>query len=346
MNSKKARKAKVRNAILNTLTLPFEGIKMASHPMERWHRVFMAIDTAWEGPDPTAKGFAEFELDFEHALMRQLGPYFDLLAPLELTPENIESAVEAKARGAYYLLLGDRIVYIGKSDAKAGLQQRLLRHYKTLKRRKGIDWSEMKFKAVKVASLAALDTESLLLQLFQKMGEIEGSSTRPEWNQSGFGSNDPGVERDTQRVSIFDQKYPLDLDAIIDLPDIDLEDTLSLAKYLDWLKKQLKFTFRIQKRNIPGASKLEKVQVSFPQMTQSARLKDLLLKIHQALPEGWILTVLRGKVVLYVNDERPYKSPLWRLIACSPVSGGPNYDLGDVGNPEATKEDVDEENDD
>ncbi|WP_151070945.1 GIY-YIG nuclease family protein [Cupriavidus oxalaticus] len=39
----------------------------------------------------------------------------------------------------------------------------------------------------------------------------------PELNNSGFGSNDTGVERDTQETSKFDLAYPLDLQSMVDV---------------------------------------------------------------------------------------------------------------------------------
>lgn len=303
-----------------------------------WDTVLRQLDAEANGPENGMLGYAEFELDFELALARQLGPFFEKLPPLELTPENVERVVNSKARGAYYLLLGHEIVYIGKSDAITGLRTRLLRHYKTLKRRRGIDWTQMRFKAVKVSSLAALDTESLLLDLYRKKAKILGLAERPEWNFSGFGSNDTGVERDTQRVSVFDQRYPLDLAARIDFDDLPAERTeIPLDKYLKWLSGQFRFVFRRQTKGIPEHKSLAKVPVDFDRMTGSQSLQGLLLAIHAKLPDGWVLTVLRGKVVLYLSDERRYKSPLWRLEA-ERSAGEPDYTLGDVGNPDAGNE--------
>lgn len=307
-------------------------------PQIAWGSVLRQLDADAEGPEQGSEGYAEFELDFELALSRQLGPFFEQLPPLQLTPENIERVVKPKARGAYYLLLDDAIVYIGKSDAVAGLRVRLLRHYKTLKRRQGIHWTEMKFKAVKVSSLAALDTESLLLSLYKKKAKILGAPDRPEWNFSGFGSNDTGVERDTQRVSVFDQTYPLDLEAPIEFEDEpDPLTPLPLNKYLQWLAGQFKFTFRRQTSKAPPGKALAGVVVDFADMTVSKSLRALLLAIHAKLPNGWVLTVLRGKVVLYFDDTRPYKSPLWRLEA-GRQAGKPDYRLGDVGKPDAASD--------
>ena len=298
------------------------------------------LDLNADAPPPGAEGYAEFELDLEQALQRQLGPFFDKLPALELTPENINKVVATGARGAYYLLHSNEIVYIGKSDAKRGLKVRLLRHYKTLKRRKSIDWQQMKFKAVKVSSLAALDTESLLLELYKRKAKALGGAQRPEWNFSGFGSNDPGTERDTQRVSVFDQRYPLDLDATLELDnEAKGQEANNLAEYLKWLTPQLLFTFRRDKTVEPATS-LERVPADFNEMTKDRSLRGLFLAIHAQLPARWVLTILRGKALLYLDDNKPYKAPLWRLAA-QETPTEPDYastDFGEAGDDEGTEE--------
>lgn|GEM_PF-406453 len=289
-----------------------------------WGPVLKLIDATLEGPPPGAEGYAEFELRFENALAHQLGPFLDKLPAALLTKPNIEK-IELRARGAYYLVLNDELVYIGKSDAKIGLRQRLLRHYSTLKCRRGVDVNSMQFKAVKIPSFSAIDCESLLLDLHRQWGEVRGVPIRPRWNFSGFGSNDPGQERDTQKVSRFDALHPLDLDATIELPGAPVVPdkagklpTLLLKNYLAWLAGALPFTFRSQR-----SAELN-LAVDFATLTKSTVLRDLLLAIQAVLPPGWTITVLRSKVLLYKNDAKAYKSPVWRLDAGSPA-GAPNY---------------------
>ncbi len=284
------------------------------------------------------QGFASFELDFENALARQLWPAFAVLPSVELNAQNI-ALVPPKARGAYMLELNGTVIYIGKSDAKAGLRLRLDRHFHTLKCRTGIDFTQMKFKAVKVASLAALDTESLLLDVYARVAEVKGvERRRPLWNFSGFGSNDTGRERDTQRVSVFDQHHPLDLTAVIDLglPGASpresvwntITDEISLYDYVVWLASRVPFIFRK-----PGAPRkeLRAVRVRFADMIASTVLRALLAQVHTRLPSRWVLTVLRGKVVLYKDDQAAYKSPVLRLES-GVAAAEPDYVLRDVGN--------------
>lgn len=300
-----------------------------------WPRVFQLLDATLDSPPPGRAGYAEFELEFENALAHQLGPFFEKLEAATLTLENIDK-VAPRAKGAYYLILNDKLVYIGKSDAKAGLSARLKRHYLTLKARQGIDFERMKFKAVKVASFSAIDTESLLLDLHKRWGELSGTATRPLWNFSGFGSNDTGKERDTQKISIFDRNHPLDLDAAIDLPvapkGISPAGTLKLSDFMKWLAAAVPFTFRVQK-----SAELAGVLVNFEDMVASKVLRELLLKIHQAIPKAWSVTVLRGKVILYKNDAAAYKSPVWRLDA-GMAPPAPDYSLRDVGAAEEDEE--------
>lgn len=291
---------------------------------DAWQDVLRQLDATLDSPPTDASGYAPFELDFENSLSHQLGPFFTKLKAAVLNPENI-AGIATKARGAYYLLQDGRLVYIGKSDAETGLRARLERHYSTLRHRKGVDISRVTFKAVKIASFSAIDTESLLLGLNKRMGEaLTGSGSNPAWNYSGFGSNDTGRERDTQKVSTFDQLHPLDIDARIDLagtPRLDATGSLPLNEYLRWLAASLTFIFRF-----PKSPELSAVTVNFAEMTASNVLRDLVLILHKKLPLRWSITVLRGKAVLYKDDSANYKSPIWRLEAGS-VAGLPDYTL-------------------
>jgi hypothetical protein len=307
--------------------IPVPAVPVApAEKLPDWGPVLKLVDAELEVPAPGASGYAEFELRFENALAHQLGPFIDKLPAANLTEPNIEK-IEARARGAYYLILQNKLVYIGKSDAKLGLRARLLRHYSTLKCRKGIAFESMKFKAVKIPSFSAIDCESLLLDLHRQWGELNGVPVRPPWNFSGFGSNDTGRERDTQKVSRFDGLHPLDLSALIELPEAPVavdasgKSPISLSVYLRWLSGVLPFTFRCQR-----SAQLSAMSVDYAKLTRSTVLGDLLLAIHAELPATWSITVLRGKVLLYMNDVKAYKSPVWRLDA-TVTPEAPNYAL-------------------
>src|SRR4051812_27375677 len=105
-----------------------------------------------------------------------------------LLPENVGQLPEAQ--GVYQLSLDGVVVYIGKTDADAGLKNRLTRHSYSIQQRSNLDPSHVTFKAVRVYVFTAMDLET---QLIRHYG---GAS----WNSSGFGSNDPGRNRDHTKL--------------------------------------------------------------------------------------------------------------------------------------------------
>lgn len=65
------------------------------------------------------EGFREFEFDLTSALLGRLVKCFEETAPTALTEARVQEIPDAQ--GVYQLLLDDRIVYIGKTDAEQGL---------------------------------------------------------------------------------------------------------------------------------------------------------------------------------------------------------------------------------
>jgi hypothetical protein len=110
------------------------------------------------------------------------------------------------AQGVYQLLLNDDIVYIGKTDGEAGLKQRLSRHCYTVLHRKNLSTLDVTFKAIRVFVFTAIDLETQLIRHY--------SRPKVAWNNSGFGSNDPGRNRDDTALNSqsFDALYPIDID--------------------------------------------------------------------------------------------------------------------------------------
>jgi hypothetical protein len=148
---------------------------------------------------------------------------------------------------------------------------------------------------------------------------------RPPWNLSGFGSNDTGVERDTQKVSFFDRDHPLDLSYVFDREGLPGPGLIPLGDYIAQLSSKVPFTFRWDKRN---KASLSRIKVDVEELTANPRLDALLLAIHGKLPRNWCLTLLPGKVVLYLSDQRAYKAPIWRLTSGGPISS-PDYGVLD-----------------
>lgn len=125
-------------------------------------------------------GFVEFEFNLPDALLASLINVFDKMSGAPLTPENVQKIPEAQ--GVYMLLMRGQIVYIGKTDAEAGLRRRLDRHAWTIQHRAGLTVAEVAFKAVRIFVFTAIDLETQLIRHYAPV----------PWNNSGFGSNDPG----------------------------------------------------------------------------------------------------------------------------------------------------------
>jgi len=111
-------------------------------------------------------GFVEFEFDLPGALLARLIAVFDQMETAPLLPEYVQDIPEAQ--GVYQLLLGDEVVYIGKTDAQAGLAQRLRRHAFTIRHRQNLNAADVKFKAVRVYVFTAMDLETQLIKTLWK----------------------------------------------------------------------------------------------------------------------------------------------------------------------------------
>lgn len=82
-------------------------------------------------------GYVEFEFDLPGSLLRNLIEVLDQTIPEALTAGAVAKVPEEQ--GVYQLLLDERVVYVGKTDAEAGLNRRLARHArKVLHRRTSI----------------------------------------------------------------------------------------------------------------------------------------------------------------------------------------------------------------
>ena len=134
------------------------------------------------------------------------------------------------------------------------------------------------------------------------------------WNDSGFGSNDPGRERDTTNTKPegFDSLYPIDFDRDLDLT---FSDTLTASAVLLALRRVLPYTFRVE-----GAARgsrrlhpeLEGAIVRPPKAPFTVR--SILQSLIGQLPSGWQATALAGRIVMY-KEARDY--PFGEVIARS-----------------------------
>jgi hypothetical protein len=189
-------------------------------------------------------------------------------------------------------------VYIGKTDAQAGLRQRLNRHAWTIQHRKNLEPHEVTFKAIRVFVFTAMDLETQLIAHYRASASVA-------WNFSGFGSNDPGRERDTTntRPEGFDAQFPVDLDRPISL---DIESPATAFTTLVALRRSVPYTLRFEaasRGSRRGHPDLDAANITL--LPAQFTTRDLLEQIIKSLPTGWQGTLLPGRVILY-KEQREY----------------------------------------
>ncbi len=253
------------------------------------------------------KFYESLEFDLPAALTERLVGLFDEMPRGVLNPTTIRH-VGADAQGVYQLFVDAELVYIGKTDADAGLGKRLLRHASKVAGRKNLDCKSVSFKAIRVYVFTVMDLEQLLIAHYKKViGTNRSGEKALAWNNSGFGSNDPGRERDTSEVKAdhFDAQFPIDLDHTITVPDAGT--ATSIAVVLAHLKGALPYLLRYQSavgKRGPHAD-LVSTYVTISKRTDTVR--SVLKQIAVALGSKWQVTALPGYIILYKEKKGRYK---------------------------------------
>ncbi len=210
------------------------------------------------------------------------------------------------AQGVYQLRVNDEIVYIGKTDSEAGLRRRLTRHASTIQHRTNLNVKHVSFKAVRVFVFTAMDLETQLIAHYR------GKSAN-SWNNSGFGSNDPGRKRDhtAAKPTSFDVLYPIHLDEKIDL---GISGNVEATEVMQALRDSLPYTLRIEGaggKNHALHSDFDGLKIKIPKGETSVR--KVLSALVAALPVGWQATALAGRIIVYKEHVDNY--PSGRIIA-------------------------------
>lgn len=236
--------------------------------------------------------FKDLEFDLPSALLAQLVDLFGCMKPGPLNEEAVLSVPEGQ--GVYQLLFNGELVYVGKTDAKDGLRQRLLRHAKKICFRRNLHQSQVTFKAIRVYVFTPMDLEDLLIKHYREC------KIPLAWNLSGFGSNDPGRKRDHSEIKAihFDSMYPIDLDCEASISPA--EGGSSVAEVLMRLKEQLAYTIRFQNKGGKSREPHSDLKQAMVQL-HSARhsVLSILRQVKKALGEEWQITALPGYVIIY-----------------------------------------------
>jgi hypothetical protein len=235
-------------------------------------------------------GFRDFEFPLADALLRELVRTLDEMETAPLLLQSLAHIPEAQ--GVYQLFKGNTLVYVGKTDGEAGLQKRLARHATAILQRKNLDPHTISFKAVRVLVFSAMDLETLLIRHYSEQSDIA-------WNKSGFGSNDPGRNRDhtTVKPEGFDASYPVDIDRVL---HVGLSGVVDVAKVLSKMKDALPYVFRFEAA-APKSRKPhpELISTKLALPVGETTTREYLKHVVGALPPGWQATAFPGRVILY-----------------------------------------------
>jgi hypothetical protein len=239
-------------------------------------------------------GYRDFEFDLPRALLTELVDVLDDTdpAPLHGGLPNIP-----EEQGVYQIFLDDELVYIGKTDAEAGLQQRLSRHARKTSKRHGLDPKRLSFKAVRIFVFTAMDLETQLIRHYA--GE-DGTL----WNGSGFGANDPGRKRDKSKPGRFDQEFRINIDYAL---PVRFGGTQSAAEVAAKLKANIPHTFRYEAERPRARTPhpdLARTTVTMPNTSMSAR--EVIIELVRQLPPGWQATALSAVLILYKESVNDY----------------------------------------
>ena len=107
-------------------------------------------------------GYREFEFDLPDALLKNLVTILDGIQKEPLRETQVAEIPDEQ--GVYQLFLDEEPVYVGKTDADAGLFKRLSRHSKKILHRNNLDPDRVFFKAVRIFVFTAVDLETDLIR--------------------------------------------------------------------------------------------------------------------------------------------------------------------------------------
>lgn len=245
---------------------------------------------------PEIQGFQEFEFDLPSALLHDLIRLLDEMPACTLSRENTEKIPEAQ--GVYQLFCNEELVYIGKTDAEAGLRTRLSRHARKILHRPSLAGTAVTFKAARILVFTAMDLETQLINHYRgQLGAVA-------WNGSGFGSNDPGRKREEtdKAPEGFDASHPIDIDVAGEYLPLG---TMTVAEALAKLKGLLPYTLRYETlrgtngRALRGAPHADLTTAQLTINTSRQTVRGLMKQISIILGPAWQFTKFSSHVILY-----------------------------------------------
>lgn len=242
----------------------------------------------------SAAGYREFEFDLPGALLDHLVRALDEMEAAPLNAQRLTAVPEAQ--GVYQLFLDGELVYIGKTDAEAGLLKRLSRHSNKIQHRRGLDPARVSFKAIRIFVFTAMDLETQLIKHYT-------ADAGTKWNGSGFGSNDPGRNRDNSQPGRFDQEFPIDIDRQL---NGDFSGEQTAAAVAAKLKAELPYTFRFLTKPKSRQPHPELVDTTVIMPAGAMTARSVIGELVRQLPPGWQATALSAVLILYKEAVDTY----------------------------------------
>jgi hypothetical protein len=231
-------------------------------------------------------GYGEYEIVVEEVLRQSLPAAFEKVDAAPLT-SDATAKLPIGAKGAYLLFMNGRPVYAGKTDTRHGFQARLRRHALSVQHREHLDPADVTFKTMRIMVFSAFDVESILIKEMQRL-----NPTSLGWNNNGFGSNDPGQNRDDGDPSNFKTKFPIDIDIVLaNIP----AGPITLSAILKETQKSVFYKFR--RGPITG---YEETTVLVP---DNPTMRLILKAIADALPNDFQITVFHGRIIMYRQNK-------------------------------------------
>lgn len=241
-------------------------------------------------PGPFVK---DFDFDLARAVVEQLVEALDALAVGALTEQNL--AALGRKQGVYQLYHEGRPVYVGKADKS--LRSRLARHRRALSARENMNVANLGFKALYIhRNWTTWTSEDVLIRHY---GEA------CSWNNSGYGGNDPGRNREDTVVSEadFHQSFPIRRDWRVDEL---VQGNYEANELLRQLKKTLPFLFRYEtesrKRWGRGSPKYNGRQIVVER--DAMTIDEILREIVSQLGSNWQATRFPSRYILYEEQRR------------------------------------------
>lgn len=236
----------------------------------------------------------EFDFDLARAVVDQLVESLDALPVGGLTPDNLAGV--KGIQGIYQLFHEDVAVYVGKADLS--LRGRLQRHRRTLAARQNIHVERLGFKGLYIhKNWTTWTSEDVLLRRY---------AATCAWNNSGYGSNDPGRNREDTDIGAgdFHQQYPIRADWVVNEIQAGPYEANVLLKLL---KSVLPYLFRYEtdrpKRWKEGSRKYNGRELVVERAGMTA--EDLIASIARQLGPSWQATRFPSRYILY-EENRTY----------------------------------------